>query len=209
MYPLLHTTDLDAAFDLAQRLVALADRVQEVSVSAVTTPQGLPRYLPLPESAGRPMSTHLRVPAERAEVVSRLFKDLPEDRFSWYPSGTGRVWDLKSTEAELIEAVPDLLVDIDMDAVEPGRVEELFIATVGRDIGELGWSVVWPSAPEEDLWSVPKYDGVELVVHETGWCSEEWSPTHSVWVCGRSEARAAWAARATGRTVVGEMQLGR
>ncbi|MEV6520771.1 hypothetical protein AB0M43_02365 [Longispora sp. NPDC051575] len=209
MYPLLHTTDLDEAFGLARQLVALADRVQEVCVSAMTTPRGLPRYLPLPELAGRPMSTDLRVPRERDEVVSHLLKDVPEDRFYRSPRGPGEVSGLTPAEAGLVEAVPDLVVDIDIDGIAPGRVEERFIATVGRDIGELGWSVIWPECAAEELWSNPKYDGVELVIHETGLFSEEWSDTHSVWVCGRSEERAEWAARATGRAVVGAMRLGR
>ncbi|WP_412540062.1 hypothetical protein R8Z50_30230 [Longispora sp. K20-0274] len=211
MYPLLRTTDLGEAFDLAVQLVALATRVQEVSVSAMTAPEGLARYLPLPELAGRPLHTSLRIPPQQAQSTSRLLEHLPSDRFSWSSTGSGWVWDLTPAEAKLIDLIPDLVIDLDLDLdkVVPGRVEEQFIASAGSDIGELSWSVIWPESAREDLWSIPKYDGVELVIHETGLFSEKWSDTHSVWVCGRSETRAEWAAQATGRTVVGAMELGR
>ncbi len=211
MYPVLRTKRLDEAYALARDLISHAVTVQEVDALAVTGVDGLHRYEPLRALAEVKFHTSLEVPESQAEeVLQRLEGHVNEDQVHRFDWGEYCVWDLDPAAAAPLSGVDGLIVRVDADEAPDLLMEQPFLHAVAEtDVAQLYWSVVWPEVPERDLRPIPKYDGVEILVHTPSLFSEVWCDTHSVWVHCRSDERAHWAAERVGKTVLGQARGGR
>ncbi|MEU7826363.1 hypothetical protein [Catellatospora sp. NPDC049133] len=206
MYPVLRTPDLAEAYALAQRLLRLANQVDEVEVWATTTGPALHRYTSLTE-AGLSAQTPASRSAEMIAALGTLLPD-PDRRLS---RGRDTLWAhrLDVRAAEPLRHLDDVRIDLFVMRAVPGAVEERFLAAVGSDVGSVYWDVEWPEVDELDLDLCVKYAGVEITVNSAEPFEERYSGDHTVWIHTRADERAQWLAERAGAKVLGPWVLGR
>ncbi|MEV4416875.1 hypothetical protein [Catellatospora sp. NPDC049609] len=207
MYPVLRTTDLDAAFALVDRLLPIANEIEYLDLWAVTGSHDLSRYAALPQARYSAVA-----PAELADAVLDGLGDLITEPHHVHHRARGSelvIDRLDARAAQLLRELPAFRLDVDVDRAPPGTVERSYRDAVGQDVGGIYWKVTWP--PIEDLtpYGCVKYGGLEITVNSAGLFDETYTGDHTVWVHTREDWRARWLAEQAGAEVVGEMRSGR
>ncbi|MGX1133280.1 hypothetical protein RKD49_005470 [Streptomyces glaucescens] len=92
-----------------------------------------------------------------------------------------------------------------------GRVEERFVAALGRGQAAVDWHGLWPDDPDVDAYGAIHEDGVQVVFHGDEAQPDRWTAHHTVFVHVHKRgdlARARKLAAHIGGEVLGEPQLG-
>ncbi|MFF7492852.1 hypothetical protein [Streptomyces rubiginosohelvolus] len=198
-YPVLRTSDLDLALRVARQMVVFgAQACSEVSVLAeaptVSEAGRLRDALPdawfESESMDAPIVPPPGIPDLTCAVPAR---ELPDD---------------------LTEAQAYLPLNVSMLDQPPGSIEDHFAVAIGPHPAEIRWSsLLWPEAPERDLYGEGKHAEVTLLLNCESRDLDARTDTHLVLVhvrrCngdGYEDRFAEWLAEQIGQKVIGAPQ---
>lgn len=214
LFPLLRTPNLVEAYDLAQRLLALAQLRIEVEVCATQASESLRDIWLRAPVEQVDFRLTARIPARLVDAaLPRLapFVDDMSRRTLHNKDGSIEVTSFETAALGMLAGYPEIGVEIEVRQEKADEISQPFVVAVGHDIAWIYWRVMWPEAELDDieLFSSYKYDGVEITVHSAELFDDKWTTEHTVWVHVRQDERAQWLAEATGARVLAERTLGR